>query len=68
MMGRIDRIADRFCPAGCHQSGPCCIVAWHLRTEEDDPTNPPPAATCPACGRPRLVRELTVVGFDPRDV
>jgi len=65
---RIDRIADHFRPPDCWQSGPSCAVAWHLRTEEDDPSNPPPATICPACGRPRLVRELVLAGFDPTDI
>jgi len=65
---RIDRIADHFRPLGCQQSGSWCIVAWHIRNEEDDPANPPPATTCPACGRQRLVRELVVVGFDPQQI
>jgi len=65
---RIDRIADHFRPAGCHQGGGWCVPAWHIRGEENDPSNPPPATACPACGRRRLVREIIVVGFDPRDV
>jgi len=65
---RIDRIADHFRPRGCQQSGPWCVVAWHIRGEVDDLTNPPPATTCPACGRQRLVRELVVAGFEPQDI
>ncbi len=61
---RIDRISDHFRPRGCQQSGPSCVVAWHLRTEEDDPSNPPPDTICPRCGRGRLVREIVVVGAD----
>ena len=65
---RLDRLAVVAIPTGCHQGGGWCAAVWHLRTEEDDASNPAPATICPACGRQRLVRELVVAGFDPQDI
>lgn len=68
-IARLDRLTDRIAglgrPSTCRRTGPYCAVAWHVRSDVDDPRNPPPATECPACGRPRLVRELVVVGVDP---
>ena len=65
---RLDRLRDRFRPAGCGQGGPYCATAWHVRSDVDDPANPPPPGTCPNCGRPRLVRELVLAGVDATQI
>jgi len=61
---RLDRLAVVAIPTGCHHGGGWCVPAWHIRSESEDPENPPPDTTCPRCGRGRLVREIVIVGAD----
>jgi len=65
---RLDRLAVVAIPTGCNHGGDWCFTVWHVRREVEDPLNPPPATTCPRCGRRRLVRELVIAGFDPTDI